>query len=77
MIKDYIKKQLIENYNQAAKAADCDIDNYQPIREWVECEAQSDPGFFRWLFQEEFDNDFDNDLSDEQREAFEEYLNSL
>lgn len=77
MIKDFIKKQLIENYNQAAKAAECDIENYQPMRDWVECESQSDPNFFRWLFQEELDNDFDNDLSDYQKQEFEEFLNSL
>lgn len=45
-----------------------------PFREYVECNSQSDPNFFRWLFNESFDNDFDSDLTQEHREAFQNFL---
>lgn len=47
------------------------------LYEYVYCESQGDPNFFRWLFEEEFDNDFDSSLSDEQREQFKIWLETL
>lgn len=42
--------------------------------EYVSSESNSDPNFFRWLFNEEFENDFDSDLTDEQKETFNNFL---
>ena len=47
---EYKKQILIENYNQGDNEG-------QNFKEWVETEAQNDPGFFRWLFE-------DDDLGD-------------
>lgn len=47
------------------------------LREYVEANAQSDPNFFRWLFDEEFDNDFDSSLTDSQKEEYTSFVNSL
>jgi subtilase family serine protease len=44
---------------------------------YVYCESQSDPNFFRWLFGEEFEKDFDCSLSKEQKEEFENWLEEL
>lgn len=45
--------------------------------EYVKIEAENDPNFFRWLFNEDFDNDFDRDLTPEHREIYEDFLKSL
>jgi hypothetical protein len=47
------------------------------LREYVEACAESDPNFFRWLFDAELDNDFNMSLTDEQREAYNELIKSL
>jgi hypothetical protein len=60
---------LEENYEQT--------EQNETLREYVERSADSDPGFFRWLFDEDLRNDFDTSLSDEQRAAWEEFRESL
>ncbi len=47
------------------------------LYEYVYCESQGDPNFFRWLFEEEFNEDFDLSLSDEQREQFKNWVEKL
>ena len=51
--------------------------NDYTLQEYIESEADSDPNFFRFLFSEDFDNDFDMSLTDNQREEYKEFLNSL
>lgn len=47
------------------------------LREYVEMNAGSDPNFFRWLFDEEFDNDFDFSMTPDQKEEFKKWLATL
>ena len=47
------------------------------LREYVELSAQSDPNFFRWLFGEKFDNDFDSSMSDDQKEEYKNWIETL
>ena len=47
------------------------------LKEYVEMSAESDPNFFRWLFGEEFDNDFDSSMTDQQKEEYKEWLETL
>lgn len=47
------------------------------LREYVERQAESDPNFFRWLFDDGELGDFDYGLSDEQREEYREFLEEL
>jgi len=47
------------------------------LYEYVYAESQSDPNFFRWLFDEEFDNDFDSSLSDDQTAEFNTWLEEI
>ncbi len=47
------------------------------LKEYIEVSAESDPGFFRWLFDAELENDFDMSLTDEQREVYDELIKSL
>lgn len=69
-IRSNAEQVLRENYNLYC-------DKSQTFREYVDCESQSDPGFFRWLFDEEFKNDFDSDLTEEQKDLFQIFLNSI
>lgn len=45
------------------------------LREYVESQADSDPGFFRFLFNNDDIEDF-ADLDDEHKEEYKEFLNS-
>lgn len=47
------------------------------LYEYVVAESQSDPGFFRWLFDEEFQNDFDSSLDEDQKAEFESFLKKI
>lgn len=60
---------LRENY----EAAETDI----TLREYVDIDSDSDPGFFRWLFDDSDIGNFGVNLTREQKEMFEDFLNSL
>lgn len=47
------------------------------LSEYVKANSQSDPNFFRWLFDEEFDADFDSSLTDEQKEEYKSFIKTL
>ena len=48
------------------------------FKEYVEMCAEEDPSFFRWLFGEnDIQNDYDIDLTNEHRELFGDFIDSL
>jgi hypothetical protein len=47
------------------------------LKEYVEIESQTDPNFYRWLFEMNFAEDYDLSLSDQQRMEVQEWMNSL
>lgn len=69
-IRSNAEQVLREDYNKYS-------DKTQSIREWIKCSSESDPNFFSWLFEEELNAEFDNDLTDEDKEIFDNFLNSL
>ena len=69
MRKDYKIHVLTENHMNYSD----DI----TLREYVERQAESDPNFFRWLFDDGELGDFDYGLSDEQREEYREFREEL
>lgn len=73
MIKEYKKDYLVENYQNY-------IDNGEDtisLREYTELESESDPNFFRWLFDDDELGDFDSGMSEEQQEEYREFLEEL
>ena len=68
-MKTNVLQILNENYNEVPRSIS--------LKKWVELESQSDPNFFRFFFDSEFDSDFGKDLTDKQREEFQIFLNSL
>lgn len=70
MIKEYKKAQLVENFNL--------YNSEEPatLRGYVEREAENDPNFFGWLFD---NGDIESyaDLADEQKQEYKEFLDSL
>jgi hypothetical protein len=48
-----------------------------PLKDYVQMLAADDPQFFRWLFGIDFYNDFDFSLTDEQRQQYQDWLNTL
>ena len=71
MIKDYKKAQLVENFNAYQGEEPVTLKGY------VEREAENDPGFFRWLFDDRNLNDFGFNLTDGQRQKYKNFLDSL
>lgn len=47
------------------------------LYDYIESTSQSDPNFFRWLFDEDFENDFDSSMTDEQKQEFTDWLQSI
>lgn len=47
------------------------------LYEYVIAESQSDPNFFRFLFDADLEKDFDSSLTDEQKEEFENWTIEL
>lgn len=72
MITETTKQQLRENYDAYQKEY-----GDMTYREYVETNAENDPGFFHFLFNQSLDNNFDRDLTDEQRAEYDEFLNGL
>lgn len=65
-IEDFRKDQLLENYKQVIGCT---------YSEWLQLEADSDPSFFRWLFDDESLPDFaEGSLSPSQREAWKDLV---
>ena len=72
--KEYALQMLKENYDNYRRNGD--PNDITTLREYVETQAESDPGFFRWLFNNDDLDDF-TDLSDEQKEEYQNFLNEL
>jgi succinate dehydrogenase flavin-adding protein (antitoxin of CptAB toxin-antitoxin module) len=51
--------------------------NGDNLKEYVEIAAENDHNFFRWLFCENLENDFDMSLSEEQREEYNSFIQTL
>lgn len=63
-IRSNAKQILLENYGQTNKEFS--------FAGWIELEAENDPNFFRWLFDEDLEQDF----VCPDKEAFAEFLKS-
>ena len=68
-MKEIKLQQLRENYKSS--------ESEMSFAEYVKRESENDPNFFRWFFDEDLAEDFDASLSDEQREEFDDFVNSL
>jgi len=63
-----------ENFQEYKKTGG---DNSLTLLEWVELEAESDPNFFRWLFNARLQEDFDSSITEEHEEIFNEFKEQL
>lgn len=67
--RDYKIQVLTKNYNNSlANGETCEF------AEWVKLESQSDPNFYRWLFDDDSLQDFS---AGEYEEEFVEFCNAL
>ena len=71
---EYALQMLKENYDNYRRNGE--PDDSTTLREYIEASAESDPGFFRWLFNNDDLDDF-ADLTDEQKEEYQNFLNEL
>lgn len=72
--KEYALQMLKENYDNYRRNGDSN--DITTLREYVETQAESDPGYFRWLFNNDDLDDF-ADLTDEQVEEYQNFLDEL
>ncbi|OJV17919.1 MAG: hypothetical protein BGO30_08225 [Bacteroidetes bacterium 41-46] len=70
---------LNENYRRHISNWDEQNPDNEPysIAEWCDLESQSDPNFFRWLFNDDDISDFGSNLTDEEKKIAVNYYNSL
>lgn len=71
------KFKIKSNAEQILREYYEEVEGYITFREYVEFESDSDPGFFAWLFDDSDIDDFGKNLTSEQKEMFEDFLNSL
>lgn len=70
--KEYALQILQENYDNYRKNG-CPTDT-TTLREYAEAQADSDSGFFRWLFNDYDIEDFGTNLTEEQKEEYKDFL---
>jgi hypothetical protein len=68
--KIYILNEKRENLSN-------ENNNQISLKEYVEIESQTDPDFFRSLFDINFKEDYNLSLNDQQRTVFQSWLNTL
>jgi hypothetical protein len=78
-IATYAENVLNENYNRFVSRWDEQnpADKPHTIAEWCELESQSDPDFYRWLFNDCDIADFGNNLTDEELKTANDYFQTL
>ena len=75
----YAEQVLNENYRRSVSKWEETNPEYEPytISEWCELESESDPDFYRWLFNDPDVNDFGSNLTDEEKQIATDFFNSL
>ena len=68
-IRPNAEQVLRENYLQA--------EGVDTFVEWVILEKDSDPGFFRWLFDDDQMGDFESSMTVRHCELYDEFLQSI
>ena len=71
---EYALQMLKENYDNYRRNGE--PDDSTTLREYIEASAESEPGFFSWLFNNDDLDDF-ADLTDEQVEEYQSFLDEL
>lgn len=70
--RDYKEQILRENYDEYVNNG-----GGGSLSEYVEREAENDPNFFRWLFDDGNLGDFDYGLSEELMAEYKEFIGEL
>ena len=75
-MKEYKIQQLKELYNEYCSNSEDGQGDGMSFREYVEREADNDPRFFAWLFEEDKYEDF-CDLTEEEQKEYQEFINYM
>lgn len=67
----------IDNKLQAVRESFTEVEGGISLREYVENEKESDPGFIRWLLSEDDLNDFGSNMTEDQEAEYQEFLQKL
>lgn len=71
--KDYKRSVMVEHYSEYCIYGETGI----TLREYVEREAENDPAFFKWLFDDGDINDFGTNLPEDKKAEYQEWLEEL
>ena len=75
-MKEYKIQQLKELYNEYCSNSEDGQGDGMSFAEYVEREADNDPRFFAWLFEEDKYEDF-CDLTEEEQKEYQEFINYM
>lgn len=75
----YAEKVLNENYRSSVSRWEETNPDFEPytISEFCELESESDPDFFRWLFNDPDINDFGSNLTEEEKGIATNFFDTL
>lgn len=78
-IAPYAEQKLRENYRNFVNHWEDENPSYDPytFTEWIELELESDPGFYRWLFNDENISDFGSNLTNEEMQTALDFFATL
>lgn len=76
-IAAYAAQRIKENYRRyVSRWEEQNEEEQLSIAEWCELEAESDPDFYRWLFNFAEINDFGSDLTEEEKQIAFDFFNN-
>lgn len=76
-LKIDVLREHCDNYNSNNLDAYGDDAEQLSIREYAEREAENDPGFYRWIFDDSEIGDFGLNLTEAQRKEYAEFIENL
>jgi hypothetical protein len=77
-IAAYAAQALKENYRRhVSRWEEQNEEEPYSIAEWCELEAESDPDFYRWLFNSEEINDFGSNLKEDDKKVAFDFFNNF
>lgn len=69
---DYALQVIKESYNEYRRYGD--LDESTTLCEYVEAQGDTDPRFYGWLFNSDDIEDFGTNLTNEQKQAYNDFL---
>ena len=67
-------RTIKQNAQQVLKERFKNVENATTLYDYAKLESQSDPGFYRWLFNDDTISDFGSNLSEDEMDEANKYM---